>query len=349
MKIIKEIDVKKHPSYDGHEKVFYFEDKNVNLRGFVAWHNTKLGPATGGTRLYPYTSDEEALDDVLRLSKAMSSKCAIADIPFGGGKAVIIGDKNFKNENFLKSYAEVINSFDGKYTTGTDMGISDKDTLYMSKITPYILKGNGKNRTTSKVAAYGIYLGIKEALRIVLPEKKNLTIGIKGIGKIGSELVDLFKKDEIDLVVADIDKKIIEKIKNKYPDIEIVTPAEIHKKEVDVYCPCALGKEFNKENTKELNCKIIAGGANNQLVDDSIAQEIKERGICYIPDYLINSGGLIHIVDELDKTGYNKQRVEKRLLNIVKMIRLLLEESKGTKKDTLSISKEIVNKKLYDN
>ena len=247
--MIKEINVKKYKAYAGHEKVFYFEDKPTKLKGFIAWHNTKFGPATGGTRLYPYISKSFAIDDVLRLSEAMTYKCVMAGVPFGGGKNVIIGNVNFKNKRFLSAYAKIIDSFNGKCTTGTDVGISDLDTEYMSKITPYILKGNGGDTTTSNMASYGIYTGIKTSIKLLLPGKKNkdVHIAIKGIGKIGLELVRLFNNDGFIITVADKDKNQIKKVNKLYSNVNVVNYKNIHKINVDVYSPCAMGKEFNKK------------------------------------------------------------------------------------------------------
>lgn len=347
--MIKEINVKRYPAFVGHEKVFYFEDKSVKLKGFIAWHNTKLGPATGGTRLYPYSSKEKAINDVLRLSESMTYKCVMAGVPFGGGKVVIMGDINLKNKKFLSAYANIIDSFKGRCTTGTDVGISDYDTNYMSKITPFILKGDGGKTTTSNMASYGVYIGIKTSINLLMPYKKNknLHIAIKGVGKIGSELTRLLLKDGFKITVADNDKKKINQIKKLYPFVDIADFKNIHKIKTDVYSPCAMGGEFNNKTIKELNCFIIAGGANNQLVDDSIAQKIQNRGIWYIPDYIINAGGLIQIVDELDKSGYNRERVNKRITNIGKTISKIIKESKRTKNNPLYITKEMINKKLY--
>lgn len=347
--MIKEINVKKHPAYDNHEKVFYFEDKSTKLKGFIAWHNTKLGPATGGTRLFNYSSKKEAIDDVLRLSKAMTYKCAISNLPFGGGKNVIIGNKKNKNNKFLSAYAKIIDSFKGQCTTGTDVGISDDDAIYMSKITPYILKGNKGKTTTSEMASYGVYVGIKTSLKLLMPNKlnKNIHIAIKGVGKIGFNLIKLLSKDGFKLTVADIDKEKIDNVKKIFPSVKIVDFKDIHKIKCDVYSPCAMGGEFTSKTIKELNCHIIAGGANNQLRKDSLSKLIYKKGIWYIPDFLINSGGLIQIVDELDKSGYNRKRVNSRLRNIGKIISNIIKESQKTNKDTLSVTNNIINSKIY--
>jgi leucine dehydrogenase len=347
--MIKEINAKNHPSYAGHEKVFYFEDKPTKLKGFIAWHNTKLGPATGGTRLFNYSSKKEALKDVLRLSEAMTYKCAVSGLPFGGGKNVIIASKNLKNDKFLSAYAKIIDSFKGRCTTGTDVGISDEDAIYMSKITPYILRGNKGNTTTSEMASYGIYVGIKKSLKLLIPNKSNkdLHITIKGIGKIGFNLAKLLIKDGFKVTVADIDKEKIIAIKKLFPSIKVSDFKNIHKIKSDIYSPCAMGGEFSLKTIKELNCHIIAGGSNNQLQKESLSKELYNRGIWYIPDFLINSGGLIQIVDELDKSGYNKKRVNSRVKKIGEIISQIIKKSQISKKDTLTVTKDIINSKIY--
>ena len=215
--MIKQVDAKNHPAYDKHEKVFYFEDKSAKLRGYIAWHNTKLGPATGGTRFYPYRNNTDALGDALRLSRAMSYKCAISKLPFGGGKAVIIGNTSIKNKKILEAYARVIDSFSGKYTTGTDVGITDDDVSIMSKVTPYILKGNGGNYTTSQMAAYGVYVAIKKAVKLLLDTKKNkdVRVSVKGLGKLGGELVRLLVVDGMQVTIADINNDYVKKLHKK--------------------------------------------------------------------------------------------------------------------------------------
>lgn len=347
--MIKQINAKNHPSYNKHEKVFYFEDKDTKLRGYIAWHNTKLGPATGGTRLYPYKTDIDALTDVLNLSQAMSYKGALSGVPFGGGKAVIIGNPTMKSEKFLEAYANVISSLNGKYTTGTDVGITDKDTNFMSKKTPYILKGNSDRKTTSGMAARGVYYGILAAITKIIPNKnlRNITIGIKGIGKLGGELARLCLKAGMQVWVADIDTQKIREFKRKYPKIHTASYKTIHAKKFDVYAPCALGKEFTVKNIKDVRSTIIAGGANNQFADTSLVSKLHTKGIWYIPDYVLNAGGLIHIVDELDKAGYNKSRVQKRIQTIGTTIASLIKQAKQMNKTPLELADERAHTKLH--
>ena len=346
--MIKEIHPIKNKYYDQHEKVFYFEEKKVGLKGFIAWHNTKQGPATGGTRLFSYKNKSEALIDVLKLSRAMTYKCAISGVPFGGGKAVIMANQKQKNKPFLKAYANIINSFSGKYTTGTDVGISDEDTKFMSSITPFILKGTKGNTTTSLMAARGVYEGIIAAYKKVLPNKKlnEMRIAIKGMGKIGAELVRLLSIHKPKIFISDINKKAVSKIKNKFPNIEIIDWQKIHKTKVDVYSPCAMGGEFTEKTIKELDCKIIAGGANNQFKNEKDILKLKKKNIIYVPDYVINAGGLIQIVDELHKKGYNRNRVLKNVKNICFTTSKIIQMSKKTGQSTIEIAEKIAHEKI---
>lgn len=349
--MIKEIKPIHHKQYSNHEKIFYFEDKKVKLRGYIACHNTARGPATGGTRLYKYKNDNEALTDVLRLSKAMTYKCAIADVPFGGSKVVIIGTPNQKSKKFLKSYAQIIDSFKGKITTGTDVGISDMDTKYMSTITPFILKGTGGRTTTSLMAARGVYEAVVSAFQLLLPNKqiKEMTVAVKGTGKIGAELIRLLYKHGVKIIASDINTKSISKIKKLFSKVKMVDYKTIHKAKVDVYAPCAMGSEFTPKTIKELNCHIIAGGANNQFANEKDIFRLSKKGIWYIPDYVANAGGLIQIVDELNKAGYNTKRVRNRIKKIGQTTAYLIRESKRTGKSTLEIAKTMVHKKIYKN
>lgn len=348
--MIKKINASKNKAFDKHQQVFRFEDKNSGLKGFIALHNIKPGSATGGTRLYHYKSEKDALTDALRLSKAMSYKCATSGVSFGGGKAVIMAKPKQKNKILLDSYAKVIQSLNGKYTTGTDVGLSDEDVMFMSKKTPFILKGNGAGRTTSEMASLGLYVALWQAVSLILPKKKKhkISIAIKGLGKIGNNLVRLLYKDNVLLYVSDIDKTKIAYIKKLYPRVKVVSSRTIHKLQVDVYMPCALGNEFSKTNIKELKSKIIVGGANNQLTNDLLSKDLHKMGIWYIPDYVVNSGGLIHIVDELGHKGYNKKRVDNMVKSIGQTVRDLIILSKKKNSYPLDIANKLAEKKMYD-
>ncbi|OGJ03072.1 hypothetical protein A3G06_00570 [Candidatus Nomurabacteria bacterium RIFCSPLOWO2_12_FULL_46_14] len=343
---IRLLNPKKYPR---HEQVYSFEDKAVGLRGYIAIHNTSLGPATGGTRLYPYNNDAEALEDVLKLSEAMTYKCAFAGLPFGGGKAVIMASPQQKTKELLKSYAKVIHFFGGKYTTGTDVGISDEDAKYMSTLTPFILRGTRGRTSTSLVAARGVYESITASFRELLPKKKlsAMTIAIKGAGKIGAELIRLLYSREARITIAEINPAILSKIKKLFPKIKTADYKNIHKLKADIFSPCAMGGDLNKKTIKELGCRIIAGGANNQLEDEKDIVSMHRQGVWYIPDYVANAGGLIQIVDELRKGGYKSERVKKNIKNIGRSTTRLIQESKRTGLPPLEIAGNIVRARMH--
>lgn len=342
---IKEIDASANSFFKNHTKVLFFEDTTTNLRGYIAIHTDSFGPATGGTRYYPYTKDEDALSDVLRLSEAMTYKCILSGVPFSGGKAVIIGDpKESKTPELLQAYASIIDSLHGTYTTGTDVGISDEDVLFMTQYTPYILKGQGGGTTTSEMAAYGVYIAICAAVESLAFTNQDgaFSVSLKGLGKLGYTLGQLLYKKGCTLTVSDINTEQVEKFLKEFPGTISVDPLLSHKIKADVYAPCALGNEFTVDTIKELGATIIAGGANNQLASEDIAEILQKQGVWYIPDYVINTGGLIQIVDELDSFGYNKDRVATRIQNIGKTTQLLIERSGRNETTPLYVAKQYI-------
>lgn len=354
MQNITTVNLSEMVEFDNHELVTYFFDKKTNLRGFIAIHNTNLGPATGGTRLQMYRSEIDALKDVLNLSKAMTYKCALAGVKFGGGKAVIIRSPYDKDDALFRSYAKKVNIFSGKFTTGTDVGISLQDTEIMATGSKYILgisKNAVKKYDTSKMAAVGVYHAICGAV-----EEKNRTssldgvrIAVKGLGKLGLELVRLLYTNGAKITVADIDKNKIKEAKKAYSNIKVVSPKEILSQDVEVYAPCALGNEFTTDNIKLLKANIIIGGANNQLSNEEVGDYLFRKGIIYGPDFLVNAGGLINIVDELEDDGYSARRVINRVTMIrdrlVKIIRTSQEQNIPTNRITINLANEIIYKK----
>lgn len=320
-----------------HELVVFFQDKTVGLKGFIAIHNTKLGPATGGTRYMAYNSELEALEDALRLSKSMTYKCALAGVPYGGGKAVIMADpQNPKTKNYLESYAQKINTLGGKFYTGEDVGMDQKDMEVLAEASPYINGRPGVGGSPSPWAALSVFYSIKAALQ----EKYNSnsiegkTFAIKGLGHLGIELCRLIYENGGIVSAADINTERTKIAQEKFPAITIVSTDEIHKIPVDVYAPCALGGEFNEKNINELQCKIICGGANNQLTTDIIGLELFKKGILYIPDYIANAGGLINVTDEWVQGGYNKERVHSKIKSVENTIGRVLAVAKKEQKPT---------------
>ena len=286
-----------------HEQIIYCSDKDLGLKAIIGIHDTTLGPSIGGTRMWNYSTEEEGLKDVLRLSKAMSLKSSLAGLNAGGGKAVIIGDLKLKNQNFIKKYASFINDINGKYWTAQDVNISSQDMIWMKDVTPFVVgmpEEQGGLGDSSHPTAYGVYLGMKAASKFVygtdsLEGKK---IALQGIGKVGAKLIEYLTKENANIYVSDINKEILKNITDKYK-VSTFKNSELYSMELDIFSPCALGAILNSESIKKLKCKIVAGAANNQLEDDKIHDiELKEKNIIYVPDFLINAGGVISVYHE---------------------------------------------------
>jgi glutamate dehydrogenase/leucine dehydrogenase len=312
-----------HKEYYGHEFLISLSDEKSGLRAFIAIHNTNLGPALGGTRMIDYKTEDSALIDVLNLSKAMSYKCALANLPYGGGKGVIISSASLSRSEMLKSYARLVDKLGGLIRTGTDVGVSDEDVALMAKETSCMLgvkPFKRGNLTTSKAAALGVFTAMKAVLFSLYGSNdfNSRSVAIKGVGKLGGELARLVSEAGGIVFVSDIDQVKCIDLQKNINNIEIIDNENIHKIPVDIFSPCALGNEFTPKVIKELICKAIVGGANNQLAGDASGRLINNKGILYVPDYIANAGGLIYVADELEPGGFNEQRVIKRISAIEK-------------------------------
>ena len=294
-----------------HEEVVYCYDKDCGLRAIIAVHNTTLGPALGGTRMWPYKNEEDALIDVLRLSKGMTYKASAAGLNLGGGKAVIIGDpKKDKTEAMFRTFGAYVNSLNGKYITAEDVGTTVHDMAYIFMETPYVTGipvSFGGSGDPSPFTAHGVLMGIKASVKEKLkPDSlKGLRIAVQGLGNVGSNLVDYLVKEEAQVSVADIDKERVQKICGKY-GLTALDPDGIVVSECEVFAPCAMGAVINDQTISQLKCKIIAGGANNQLAEHRHGDALMEIGVLYAPDYVINAGGLMNVFVELE--GYSRDR-----------------------------------------
>tara|TARA_A100001035_G_scaffold38097_1_gene25831 strand:+ start:1053 stop:2105 length:1053 start_codon:yes stop_codon:yes gene_type:complete len=287
-----------------HEQVVFCNDKKTGLKAIIAIHNTNLGPALGGTRMWNYKSEIEALDDVLRLSRGMSLKASISGLNLGGGKAVIIGDaKKDKSKILMKRFGDFVESLNGKYITAEDVGITTKDMEYVRSQTKHVTgipENMGGSGDPSPVTAYGVYMGIKASAFFKwnndnLEEK---TVFVQGVGKVGQYLVKYLKNEGARVFINDIDEEKMQEVATKY-QVEIA-PKNIFDLNIDIFSPCALGAVLNPKLISKLKCKIIAGGANNQLENekrDSLL--LSKRNIIFAPDFLINAGGLINVYSEL--------------------------------------------------
>lgn len=326
--------------YDNHKLVKRFEDKKTGLKGFVAIHNDNLGPAVGGTRMFPYVSEEEAIEDVLRLSKAMSYKCALAGVKYGGGKAVVLGDPKNKTPQLIKAYAREVDKLHGKFRTGEDVGISEDDVQLMLEVSPYFIGKRGFAGDPSPFASLSTFYSIETACELHLGAKslEGISITVKGLGKVGSELVRLLVNEGAIVSAADINPEAIERVKSKFTNIKIIDPDKIHTFDVEVFAPCAMGNEITESTKSEIKAKIICGAANNQLANSGLGEWLHDNGILYIPDYVVNAGGLINVVDELEPGGYNRVRVDERIKNIKNTVANIINVSKKNNKSTTKIA-----------
>lgn len=339
--------------FDNHSFVLFLNDTNIGLRGFIVIHKKKEEniPSFGATRIWHYNSDEEAMNDALRLSRMMSYKSALAGLPYGGAKGVIMLNSRVFNENkrkkILETYAKNVNRLNGQFITGTDVGLNQKDLQIMRKKSKYIV---GFNDNSTEFTSLGIFISIKECLNKVFGNENisGRSFAIQGLGKIGSGVIDYIYKQADKIFVSDIDKKTVHLVKKKYPKIKIIGSSEIHKQKVDVFSPCALGHTLNSKIIADLSCKIIAGGANNQLENEKIGELLYKLGILYAPDYIINAGGLISVTDEFEHKVYNRNRVMKKVLNIQntlnKIFKLSEEENKAPNIIADEMAEKIINK-----
>ena len=295
-----------------HEQVSFYSDPIVGLKSIIAIHSTTLGPSAGGLRMYDYASEQAALNDVLLLSKAMSYKAAIAGIPWGGGKAVIIGDPSMKSKEFLQSYGKFVNSLNGKYITTTDVGTSQFDIEAISEVTNYTVGKHvavGGCGDMGDMTAYGVARGM-EACAVHLwgsNSLRNKTVAIQGVGKVGTALVKwLVNTYQANVIIADINPNAIKDVKSRFPVLKTVPYDIILSTECDILAPCALGGVINKNTIPQLKCKIIAGSANNQLESYEDGVMLHDKNILFAPDFVINAGGLIDAYVETLGYDYNE-------------------------------------------
>tara|TARA_Y100001970_G_scaffold284187_1_gene401027 strand:+ start:17666 stop:18775 length:1110 start_codon:yes stop_codon:yes gene_type:complete len=295
-----------------HEELVFCHDQETGLKAIIAVHDTTIGPALGGCRMWNYETEEDALKDVLRLSRGMSYKAAIAGLNLGGGKAVIIGNsKKQKNELLFRSFGRFVQGLAGRYITAEDVGTSVKDMEWVRMETRYVTgisRALGGSGDPSPVTALGTCSGMKATVKKHLGKDTlfGLNIGIQGVGHVGYHLCNFLKKEGANLFVTDIDNKSIERVVNEF-GAKPIGLDDIYDADIDIYAPCALGATLNDDTIPRLRCSIVAGAANNQLKKESIhSQMLKDRDILYAPDYAINAGGLINVANEID--GYNRDR-----------------------------------------
>lgn len=354
--IIDKSAIKKDPvfgqiSFDGHEQIVFCNDEDTGLKAIIGIHNTVLGPALGGTRMWTYQSEWHALNDVLRLSRGMTYKSAITGLNLGGGKAVIIGDaKTQKNDDLMRRFGQFVHSLSGKYITAEDVGMETRDMDIIREVTPHVTgisEEKGGSGNPSPVTAYGVYMGMKAATQYVYGSNKlaGKKVLVQGVGHVGETLVKHITDEGAQVIINDINEKRLEELSKKY-NANVVLGNDIYGLDIDIYAPCALGATINDETIHQLNAKVIAGAANNQLADEvKHGRLLKEKGIAYAPDFLINAGGIINVYAELE--GYSKEESLRKTENIyhttLEIFELSEKENMTTHRAAFNIAQNRIN------
>lgn len=337
----------------GHEQVVYCYDEPTGLKAIIAIHNTVLGPALGGTRMWAYKNDQEALIDVLRLSRGMTYKAAISGLNLGGGKAVIIGDpKKLKNEAFLRRFGRFVESLDGRYITAEDMNMSTSDMVHLSYETDYVMglpesmDGSGD---PSPVTAYGVYMGMKAAANKAygIDSLQGKKISVQGVGQVGHYLVNHLVEEGAEVTISDINESNIKRVTDKH-NVIVVQPEMIYDVDADIYAPCAMGATINDDSISRLKANVIVGAANNQLADEvKHGKMLNDHNILYAPDFLVNAGGIINIFPEL-MGNYNKELALQQTEKIYDKCLEILNKAENENKTSHQAAVEIAEKRIAD-
>ena len=311
--------------HTGHEQVVYCHDPASGLKAIIAIYSTALGPALGGTRFYPYQSEDDALADVLALSKGMAYKNSLAGLDLGGGKAVIIGDPAVdKTEALLRAYGRFVGSLNGRYFTACDVGTYVEDMDVIARETRFVTGRSpayGGAGDSSILTAFGVYQGMRASAEHVWgsPRLADKRVGIMGVGKVGHWLVEHVIDEGASVVIADVNERAVAAVRSRHPEVDVVSPEALPGEEMDVYAPCALGGALNDHTVEVLRAKVVCGAANNQLDHPGIEKMLEDRGILYAPDYLVNAGGVIQVEDEIH--GFSESRARSKAAQIYETTR----------------------------
>jgi len=335
-------------AYDDHEQVVFCRDVESGLKAIISIHSTTLGPAVGGCRMWEYNSDEDALIDALRLSRGMSYKNALAGLKMGGGKSVIIGNsKTMKSEALFRAFGRFIENLNGQYISAEDVGIDPTDMAIVHKETNHVVGLEGRSGDPSPLTAYGVYKGMKAAVkhRLGREDLSGLKIAVQGLGHVGYYLCEHLRNEGAELFVTDITKESVDRVVENL-GATAVGIDDIYGQDVDVYAPCALGATINDVTIPQLKCSVVAGAANNQLAEDRHGDILKQRGILYTPDYVINAGGIINVSFEHQEGGYNKQIALDKVDEIYGTLLEIFEAAKSEGKTTNVVADELARKRI---
>ncbi|HIP37236.1 MAG TPA: Glu/Leu/Phe/Val dehydrogenase [Crocinitomix sp.] len=352
VKDIKDTDLADNPviakmSQFNHEQLLFCNDNATGLKAIIAVHNTTLGPALGGTRMWKYDNEIEALNDVLRLSRGMTYKNSISGLNLGGGKAVIIGDaRKDKSEALFRRFGKFVESLAGKYITAEDVGISPQDMVWVNMETNHVVGLPGKSGDPSPVTAYGVYMGMKAAAKVQfgsdsLSGKK---VAVQGVGHVGQYLVEYLTKEGAEIYITDIHENTLKNVANKF-GAKVVGLDEIYDIDSDIYAPCALGATINDETLDRLKCSIVAGAANNQLANENIQGiEVMKKGMIYVPDFMLNAGGVINCYAEVK--GLSSEWAMAKAEDIYNTTLDILNRSKSENVPTYQIANQMAEERI---
>ncbi len=337
------------PAFDDHEQVVFCADRESGLRAIIGLHDLTLGPAAGGCRMWPYAREEDALVDVLRLSRGMTYKAAMAGLPYGGGKAVVIGDpRTGKSEALFRALGRAVNGLGGRYHTAEDVGTTPADMDWVAKETPFVFgTTSGGSGDPSPMTARGVWLGIRAAVghRLKRDGLAGVRVAVQGLGHVGYGLARLLTQDGARLLVADVDPARAARARDEL-GAKVVAVGDILGVDAEVVAPCALGGVINDETVPRLACAVVAGAANNQLLEDRHGLALRRRGILYAPDYVINAGGLMNIVEERHPQGYDIGRVMERLQGIPRTLRRIFDLADEESRPTNEIADYLARQRL---
>ncbi len=335
---------------DNYEQIVFCNDSKSGLKAIIALHSTALGPATGGCRMWNYRSEEEALTDVLRLSKGMTYKNSISNLPLGGGKSIIIGDVSQKTPDLLKRFGEFVETLHGHYITAKDVGIDSSDLKTIKNRTSHILGIAGEANSSgdpSPVTAWGVYNGMLACAEKAFGKKSlaGLHVALQGLGAVNYHLLKYLHQEGAKITACDINVDAVERARKEF-QVQITNPEIIYDTPCDIFSPGALGAVINPQSIPRLRCKVVAGAANNQLATEKDGEALLARGILYAPDYAINAGGVINISHE--REGYSRERAYAHVAKIYDTIKNILELSSVDRLPTNLVANRIAENRVKE-
>ena len=343
------MDILEYMSGRGYEQLVMSTDPGSGLKAIIAIHDTTLGPACGGTRIWPYESEQEAVKDALRLARAMTYKSAVADLPLGGGKAVIIADSHTqKTEALMRAFGRFIETLGGRYLATTDVGSTGRDLEYIHQETSYVVGmpvTAGGSGDTSVMTGLGVYMGMKACAKEVWSSDslRGKRIAMQGFGNVAFNTAHHLLKEDADITVTDVYDDALDRARDL--GLNVVPPEKIYEVECDIFSPCALGGVINRDTIPLLTARVVAGGANNQLMTDADGDDLQRRGILYAPDYVINAGGIINISAEIGMP-YNPDRAREKTEHIYEIMERIIQISKQEEIATAQAADSIAEDRL---